>query len=257
MGGSQSHLRVSAGARGHHVRLGHMLRSKMMVLGFIAIMAIPTFALAQSVSTPLQLANGWSGKGEHEPSTSWDKTGTLMFQTPDQTATGHKVYFNAFMSQPICYAVCVGGADDPFLSPNLGSVGTGIPGYPYIAHAFLGEWRDCNKDGYVGLADNALFEYRQELLLDQSICPKTTVPFAPGQNYHFPHNDGTWVHEFIPIGWNAQPGTGDNNPLNINDSGARVWSDWGVPGAANGGQCFVSPEPRGTFHNVAGLSAWL
>ncbi|MFA5861462.1 MAG: hypothetical protein WDA16_07175 [Candidatus Thermoplasmatota archaeon] len=148
------------------------------------------------------------------------------------------------------------------LSPNAATLGSGIIAYPTVSTAMLGVWKDCNKDSYVGLGDQGLFEYRSELLLDTSVCPKQTTPIdpimgKPPRDWFPSHNDGAWVREFLPIQWNEPSSiTGDHNPWNVNDNGARVWADWGLPGAPAGTDCYLFPQPRGTFASTGGILEW-
>src|SRR5439155_20516801 len=136
------------------------------------------------------------------------------------------------------WGACVG----PSVSPNVGALGTATPLDPYTPMAVLGVWKDCNEDGYIGYGDQGLLEYRSELLaLSSSVCPPRSTPIDPTTGRvpydWFPsHNDGSWVRELLPIGWDRQglSITGqpyDLNIYDINDSGARVWADDGPAGA--------------------------
>ena len=217
------------------------------------------------LTAPLALAYGI--RGDNEPSTRLDATDGYMWTTVNKAAV-NKVYFNGFSGTYLGYTAGYSTS----INPNFASVGGGHQNYPYRAFAMLGIWRDCNNDGYVGWGDNAILEYRAELLTlpgapGATICPVQTIPDSIPRNWMPVHNDGTLVREFLPIGWDYQPGSApcrkaalntcsDVNVFNVNDSDSRVWADWDVPGAAPGPQCYVRPHPRGTWHSVGGIQNW-
>ena len=213
-------------------------------------------ALAALTVSPAALA-GWSGKGEFEPSTSLDNDG-FMFTSPDQANSGaRRVYFSGFAGVATPVAVTS-------VNPNLGNPEVQsrvIQPAEFNAQALLGVWKDCNKDGYIGFGDNALWEYRSTLLTlpgapGESVCPRQTLPNPmPHHQGVFVHNDGDWVREFLPIGPEATKSTlpGDQNPFNIPDNGARVWADWGLPGSAPGYICYLLSHPTGSFDTVGNM----
>src|SRR5439155_25661056 len=143
------------------------------------------------------LASGWSNKGSNEPSTSYDSTGVYMFADKNVDPTKEKVYFNAFedVSNPVVRTT---------LSPNLGTLGMAHRMTPHSNMAMLGTWLDCNKDGYIGLGDHGLLEYRAELIntlgasnpLGGNVCPVKPMPTTWGGS--ITHHDGAWIHEFAP-----------------------------------------------------------
>lgn len=120
-----------------------------------------------------------------EPSTTFDTPGR-MWQDPTSAPWSERVYLD------VTYAP----------TPASGAL-------PRL-EATLGAWRDCNQDGYIGLAGSDA--YATFLLLDMSSCP-------PGSR----HNDGATVHEVLWIG----PGLAYPH---IDDPGARVWADEQLPG---------------------------
>lgn len=211
-----------------------MLRSKMTILGIALLLSMPTFALA------------WGGKGDAEPDTLIDRTAGFMQQGVPPAGPGGQeyVYFSAFAGTN---AYLAGSTS---FNTNFATVGSKIQGYPYQVYAFLGAWKDCNGDGFIGFGDNGLFEYRSELL----VGPFNTgnCPVQPATAHNLPHNDGVWVHELLPIGWDTGASF-ENNPLNLNDSTSRVWGDWGLPGDPPSGQCYVRPWPYGSVHSPGGL----
>lgn len=190
--------------------------------------------------------------GSSEPNTELDATSGRMFSNPDTTpASGgvRKVYFNAFASeQPAA------------LNPNSGALRSRMELEPSLHYnAFFGVWKDCNADGYVGLGDNALLEYRADLLQDTRICPRD-------QNSGT-FNDGTWVREFLmlaqpdPCVWETPlraecPGGSsfrkDSRVLYVNDT--AVWGDAGKPAEAPSSKdCGLRPLPRGTTSGSGAL----
>lgn len=203
-------------------------------------------------------AAAWGVKGEMEPSTSRDAQDGFMFPGPDQSASsGRRVYFNGFMGTWAYYSTHV--------SPNAAALRSAIQPYPSEAWAFMGVWKDCNLDGFIGYGDPGLFEYKAELLTlpggpGFSVCPNEgeidpRFPFVP-EGWIPPHNDGKWVHEFIPIGWLNQPASVDLNPWVINDTDNRVWADYGLPESRQALVCSVDPAPRGTYRSTGGFLAY-
>lgn len=227
------------------------------------------------VAAPVASAT-WYAKGTYEPDTTLDSA-SFMRTTADISATNANgdmvgkerlVYFNAFQGAYLGYVAGVPTQTSPNVAGGAAApVRTSVHTYPTTFYAMLGAWKDCNADGYVGLGEQGAWEYRAELLtaFTTNICKPGSVPLQtsgasagrPVKNTPFPHNDGTWIHEFIPVGWD-QPPTGsnsnfDSNPVNINDSASRVWGDWNKPDAPPGGTCYVRPHPRGTFHTSGNL----
>jgi hypothetical protein len=211
-------------------------------------------------------AAAWSGVGSYEPDTTRDITDGWMYPTADTSACGataspcvkEQVYLNGYPGQ--CAQVCY------ITNPNVGTLHSSI----YVAdesfHAIFGVWKDCNADGYIGLGDDGLWDYREEVLTvpgglgvgpGLSICPVQTEPAGgvPANGNWFPvHNDGTWIREFIPIGWSDQQSvTGDHDPWNLNDNNARVWADYGLPEEPYAPSCPLIPVEHGTFGSVGGL----
>ena len=181
-------------------------------------------------------AGAWSVQGSFEPDTTRDVTDDYMWTEPDTSEVGSKVYFNAVQHYFVTST-----------NPNVGAAKTAIrmPGHQTMA-AFLGEWKDCNADGYIGMVEGAIHEYRSELLLDASVCPDGSV-----------WNNEGWVYEFRWIG----PNDIFDEDLyglrrGINDTTARVWGDYGLPGARPGGSCAVNPLPEGTTASTGGLIAY-
>ena len=225
----------------------------------------PILLLVVLLSAPLVAAYGF--RGDVEPSTKRDGTDGYMWTTPN-TAPANKVYFNGFSGTYVGYTAGITTS----VNPNVAALGSAHQNYPYRAWALLGIWRDCNNDGYVGYGDQALLEYRVELLRapvgpGEGICPAEQLPQTVPRNWLPVHNDGTLVREFLPIGWDVYQGStgcprtmlytcSDRNVFNVNDSESRVWADWDEPGAPPGTQCYVRPHPRGTWHSVGGAVTW-
>lgn len=201
--------------------------------------AILSVLLAAVLLAPLG-ASTWSLNGAHEPDTPQDVEGYRMFLDPDTSPGGMRVYFNAML---------VDANGLTWMNPNLGALHSRIaPAGRMSATAWLGVWKDCNKDGYVGHVETALMEYRNEILLDKSVCPVGSM-----WNHH------TWVSEFIHIGPEGQPPNSASFPRLITDPEAYVWGDFGRPGNANEihYDCPQSSFPRGSFDSTGGLIAAL
>ena len=117
------------------------------------------------LSTPLALAS-WRAAGEQEPSTAHDRNDGWMFADPD-TSDARRVYFQGFASNI---------PTETNTNVALVQGGTRSPAWN-LPVAYFGVWKDCNADGYIGFGEQALFEYRQELLRGSTICPResTTV----------------------------------------------------------------------------------
>lgn len=173
---------------------------------------------ALALSAPFAAAN-WSYRGSNEPDTAYDDA-SYMYLDPDTdpSQSVHKLYFNGWAR----------AARDGHYNPNVGALGSRIQPPISAMAAMLGYWKDCNNDGYVGLAESAVIEYRTEVLTATTgadICPPSTP--VPGQTI-YPHNDGTWVRELIWLG--GTNGATTSNPTNFYATDTDVWADWGLPG---------------------------
>lgn len=198
------------------------------------------------VSLVMPLASAWSFAGSWEPDTKLDRNDGFMFMLPDTNPAGARVYFNGVVT-PLA----------PSMSPNTGALSSSVlaPGLESPV-ALLAVWKDCNRDGYVGLAESATLVYRSEVLAlpnQNGATPGTSVcyPAAEGD-----HNDGSWIREVLWIGWpsNAAVPWGVP-PGTLADEDARVWADEGRPGDAPAQGCFVNP-PTGTFSSTGGLLSY-
>ncbi|HUR68217.1 MAG TPA: hypothetical protein VM370_03155 [Candidatus Thermoplasmatota archaeon] len=215
-----------------------------------------TMAIAAVLATPAGIAS-WNAFGDSEPSTPYDDA-TFMWQD-GPVASKDRVYFNGFVNEA-AGIVSVGA------NPNVALLAThneavGIETYV----AILGNWVDCNGDGYVGLQESALREYDAALLLDTSICPPSSGDINA---WNGEHNYNGWVTELVPVGTNGgQPSASPGSTPDYEDDGldqriwrdetARVWGDYGKPddGAAegSGGTCPIRPFPRGTAQSTGGI----
>ena len=229
------------------------MQKRVHILFLAALLASPAAAAA------------WGAKGDLEPNTRRDVADGYMFLTPPVSASdAGKVYFNGWFSN--------GYVTNPNQNPNVAQLGTGVAPVPFKAWALLGVWRDCNKDGYVGLADPGLIEYPAAVPgIDANLCPVTPLPTPiPAYGWVPTHNDGSWVREFLPLGWeewrtmwnNSDSLNSritvkeqDDNPFDLNDTDARVWVDLHLPEApfAGGSNCYIVPQPRGTTQSTGGL----
>ena len=217
-------------------------------------------SLVASASVLPLAAAAWSAKGQVEPDTRLDRDSGFTWHSADVSpgARGNRVYFNAFTVQNGGY-----GAHGLTVNPNSGALATQRQAWPGQMAALLGVWKDCNRDGFVGLGDNGLFEYRAELLLgDVGVCPVSdpgpVPPGAASHDYRATHNDGQWVREFLPLGPAARPAhLPDANPFDVNDNDARVWADWNGPGEAPPAtRCNLVFVPAGTYSSTGGMLAY-
>ncbi len=176
-------------------------------------------ALATALLAPGALA--WYSYGSDEPDNPFDSSGGYMF--PDLPGgANNRVYFNVFDG--------VGGG----VSPNSATLGSRVAAPFDGFEAFLGVWIDCNRDGYVGMADGALREYRAEASaaagfpVDATLCPSIADSAA---NAGTIHNSNGWVTEMLPIGASATTGGPiSTDHRTIWDPLAKVWGDTGKPG---------------------------
>lgn len=198
-------------------------------------------ALALVLSLLAPSAVAWGLKGSNEPDTPHDRDDGYMWPSP-YVGPQRRVYFNV-----------VAEVSPVGVNPNVGALGTRIRPAPHVSYeAFLGVWRDCNGDGYLGLADGAVIEYPAVQLLDAHLCPPSAA------NARITHNDGQWVYELVPLG----PADSARHPSNdtyqlarlYNDTGALVWGDLQAPdGKPAAHSCPVAPLPRGTTASTGGL----
>jgi len=198
-----------------------------------SVLAVLILALPSAAAT-------WSGMGSSEP----DRKDSASFLPFEPTTTPGVIYFNHFSDE---FQV---------LNPNVGALGSRQEP-PGTVHemAMLGQWVDCNQDGFVGVSESALFEYPAQLLsTDQAtdICPDG------GAN-----NQGGWVTEFLPIGTNVPMDNGDGtadfnsqfNPRMVVDNASIVWGDNGLPDDSKdilSGSCQVNPQ-HGSYHSTGKL----
>jgi hypothetical protein len=204
---------------------------------------VSVIALTVLLAAPAAMG-AWSAKGALEPDTVHDTLSPFTRLTPDRDPSPltNLLYFNGFGS--------AGGAATTTLNPNLATLQTSFAATPFLAVALLGVWKDCNGDGFVGLGDNGALEYRAELLVDTSVCPIGT---PDAQRPWMTRNDGRWVIEFTPVGYDDITTPEDEDPYNINATQTRVWADWGLATEPPSPACATVPAPRGTFRSTGGL----
>ena len=191
------------------------------------------------VSLTLPLAGAtWYNDGQYEPDTTFDQSGGYMWANPDTDVNGQKVYFSAWA------ALGPSGT-----APNTGLTGSRIYPAPAINyHAYLGIWKDCNRDNYIGTADSALIAYPAALPgVDPGICP-------PGSAFNL---DG-WIHEFRWIAPTDHLGNDTRQALfvppgTVNDTEARIWHELNLPGFQAGNTCPINPLPAGTTASTGGM----
>ncbi|HEX2021450.1 MAG TPA: hypothetical protein VHH36_01960, partial [Candidatus Thermoplasmatota archaeon] len=200
-------------------------------------MTRPALPLLLAALLAAPAAASWGVGGAREPDTAHDLA-SGMPGSADQGPEGRVVYFNLVAMQ--------GGSAGPSGWPLGGANPNALPGMrvaPALAMrpiAYLGVWKDCDRDGYVGHGASALLEYRSELLPDRNTCPEGGEFNADG-----------WVFEFrwlVP-----DPGRFATSARAIVDPGAAVWADHGPPGAKARVACPMTPAPEGTFASTGGL----
>ena len=176
---------------------------------------LTTLAVALALSVPVGTAT-WLSYGTYEPDTALDTADLMWHDAPG--AIKNRIYFNGFTTWGNS------GANGGWINPNVGAAQTNIDLTGSVDfEAILGVWTDCNRDGYVGMAETAVREYHSALLLDTSLCPPTSGNVAiwqGGNNYN------GWVTELIPIG-NGFTENGDRKLYR--DPGALVWAEPGKP----------------------------
>jgi len=190
----------------------------------------------------------WYALGSYEPDTIYDETGGYMWLEPNQELNTH-VYLNVVPSN-----------QETAVNPNVGALGSRMtPPARLSFEAFYGVWVDCNLDGYIGHAETALFEYRAELLPDNSPCPIASKGTPHGHLYSdtFAPADN-WVSELLFIGpAGGADGNGDGFPdgrdgRKYNDPYTRVWGDHSLVGTQlQENQCTgLTDYPPGTFQQT-------
>ncbi|MHB8605940.1 MAG: hypothetical protein ACYDCK_11865 [Thermoplasmatota archaeon] len=172
----------------------------------------------------IPLALGWGGGSAAEPSTKEDKSpagATAMWGFANDGKTkpmAERIYFDGIALHSAGTAL---NALVQQFDPNVDGGRTLSPVQTTFM-AFLGYWRDCNGDGFIGdhlapAAGATLAQYPTALLdsAGATRCPRGS-----------PYNDGTLVDEFRWIGPdaapNAQNANGNNcvgNPLAPNGPG--------------------------------------
>lgn len=206
------------------------------------------------LAAPLGAAE-WRAAGGLEPDTGYDLAGN-MFLEPDRDLGGQRVYFHGFEALP-----------QTSVNPNLAATGSRIAPAPATHHrAILGVWKDCNGDGYIGMAESALQDYHVELLLGDPTCPPTPGATEPV------HNDGQWVNELLTLGMvdpceRAPDATRElacpdvdafaNNERVIYSDDTYVWADLGAPGSTPAAECILAPPPRGTTTGTGATLGYL
>lgn len=189
-----------------------------------------------------------------EPNTPPDTDSTLMWSDANQAATD-KIYFDAIIDRE-------GFTGTPWVRP----AGTNFRGYvTTYFHAFLGYWRDCNMDGFVGDATtgSAVYLYAgSDTTKVDSICNENDLV-----NGGALYNDGEFVTEYLPIGPEAnsqdkgpaEQALRDNNVVDlrgganfVRDDFAKVWHDWGTPGDVPAESRLLLPFPGGTLDDTNG-----
>lgn len=185
---------------------------------------------------------GWRAAGSLEPDSAADRADGMMWPEPDTARENARIYFAAFQA-----------VEGTSVNPNVAATGSRVLPPGAVHHrALLGAWKDCDRDGYVGSAETALFDYPASALLDDALCP-------PGTRF----NEAGWVTEMIMVGMvdpcerlrcGTAPAFVENERVLYAD-GTMVWGDRGLPGAAPAATCAPAPMPAGSTRTAGGLLA--
>jgi len=197
-------------------------------------------------------ASAWTFHGDSEPSTAADRDDGFMWPDATGTLSGLQVFFDV-----------VPEASSTGQNPNDATLGVGArlapPSTSYTA--YLGVWRDCNGDGYLGALDGALLDYPapSNTFLGATANPTLGTSSAACPPHSLWNNDD-WIHELLWIGpqtWSPNPGDITYViPGLLNDTTARVWGDNGLPGSSPEPSCAAWPLPRGTTSSTGGALAF-
>lgn len=213
------------------------------------IVPVTALAIAAAFVAPAAMAT-WMSGGTFEPDSSYDVGSGYNWEDAPGANT-KRIYFNVYQSE----ATYGSGS----ANPNVGALRTQFTasGNLYF-EAHLGVWTDCNGDGYIGMAESAVREYRAELLAAAPPAAAALCPAKSGGIGKWPdgaNNYNGWVTELIPI--LRAPGS---DARAYRDANAIVWGDFGAPvpsgpefsAPAAGGGCPLTPLPRGFWSQTGG-----
>ncbi|MDX1612236.1 MAG: hypothetical protein R3185_07690, partial [Candidatus Thermoplasmatota archaeon] len=131
----------------------------------------------------------WVYDGNEEPTVgdpaleSWDYDSSKMWQDANQGADD-QVYFDLVIDNTLF----------PFV-PHLNPDGWQTRQYVVtVPHFYLGYWRDCNGDSFIGDATTGAIHYPAEVARAQN--PNADEVCPPGS----PYQDDAQVNEFLAIG---------------------------------------------------------
>lgn len=145
----------------------------------------------------------------------------------DTAPVRNRIYFNVFR-RLAADTVIFNPELTETVNPNVGALQTrnDLPG-AYNFGAVFGVWIDCNRDGYIGLAETAAREYHAAVINNgNDVCPDNNG--KPRVSWNGEHNYNRWVTELVPIGRERDLFTPD---LRTHlDPGAKIWGDRGRPG---------------------------
>ncbi|HEX9815577.1 MAG TPA: hypothetical protein VGB18_01240, partial [Candidatus Thermoplasmatota archaeon] len=197
----------------------------------------------------------WVYDGNAEPNTAADADHASSFMWEDGSPTEDRIIFDAiidhnFLAFPI---ITQPNADGSRIKP-YGTV---------FFHAYLGYWRDCNDDGFVGTALLGADHYIADL--DDAAAVSTNCGGTP-------HFDGLYAQELLSIGPSANkefdgegystlcPSAADPNAVFclgghvnfVRDDFAKMWHDFGLPDSVPGQSRLLLPFPQGTLSDTNG-----
>ncbi|MDX1612305.1 MAG: hypothetical protein R3185_08040, partial [Candidatus Thermoplasmatota archaeon] len=104
-----------------------------LIVGIATMLAVPAGVAGDGYSS-------WIYEQNAEPNVpGWDEDATRMWQGPNQEAKD-RIYFDAIIDTWFA----------PY-TPHANPEGFAVRNYGFeLFHAYLGVWRDCNGDGFIG-----------------------------------------------------------------------------------------------------------
>jgi hypothetical protein len=255
------------------------MKSKTIVLAMAAVLVLTASPVALGGWRGLDARNNLDGSqnghlsaisGSDEPNTKYDDA-THMYQTKNLD-TKDKLYLD--LSVQTISGVLAG----LIIPHNWQLPSRHLIDSNQIMYAFLGFWRDCNGDGYIGLSETGESEYPAAL----SIALNKPISVAcAAEPYAQTIAGQIFIDEFRAIGPDATNQGGSANagscifgthepapdslclPIkrdkrDIDDGSARVWMDWKAPDEfpplMHQG---LLPYPPGTFTSTDGTTKWV
>ncbi|MHB8606344.1 MAG: hypothetical protein ACYDCK_13930 [Thermoplasmatota archaeon] len=225
-----------------------------VLIGIVALAMVAT-------AVPMALAYGFDPTSEPNFSAKvHGVSGDIMNKRSDFT-TGDHVYFDAFIVSCPTWLACPSQPNQNFENPT-GRLNS--PGFAMTTYAYLGLWRDCNKDGFIGDGADGLSVYPATGGSVLAACP-----LGSGYAYQEKATGVILITEFRWIGAQFDPQapfcgqaaitqaqTSDCGYNDVNDSAARVWGDWALPTQHAVQSQGVIPLPPGTLDDTYSMEQY-